>query len=151
MRLTPSERDRALARPRSAISSGARPTRRRRAKPSSSTRDDLADAVDVALDDVAAEPVGGPHRQLEVDPVARPRAPPSAVTLRVWFIASVSKPSASAAVAVRQTPLTATESPAAISRREPGRDPQPRAVGAGLERLDRADVLDQPGEHLTTP
>ena len=33
-------------------------------------RDDLADAVDVALDDVAAEPVGGLHRQLEVDPAA---------------------------------------------------------------------------------
>ena len=99
---------------------------------------------------MAAEPVRGPHRQLEVDPSAGSR-PPSAVTASVWFIASVSKPAASTAVAVRQTPLTATESPAAISARERGRDPQARAVGAALDRLDRADVLDQPGEHLTTP
>ena len=78
--------------------------------------------------------------------------PPSAVTSSVWFIASVSKPSASAAVAVRQTPLTATESPRAISAAEArwrcagGRRRAPRST-----RLDRADVLDQPGEHLTTP
>ncbi len=76
---------------------------------------------------------------------------PSAVTSSVWFIASVSKPPASTAVAVRQTPSTATESPRAISGAERGRDPQPRALGAGLEPLDRADVLDQSGEHLTTP
>src|SRR6185312_13239546 len=30
-------------------------------------REDRGDAVDVALDDVAAEPLAGPHRQLEVD------------------------------------------------------------------------------------
>src|ERR1044072_1258162 len=41
--------------------------------------------------------------------------PPRAVTSRVWFIASVAKPLASTAVAVRQTPSTATESPVAIS------------------------------------
>src|SRR4029077_8624527 len=40
---------------------------------------------------------------------------PSEVTFRVWFIASASKPPASVLVAVRQTPLTATESPEAIS------------------------------------
>ena len=45
----------------------------RRAKPSSSTASDLADPVDVALDDVAAEAVGGLHRQLEVDRGRRPR------------------------------------------------------------------------------
>ena len=32
--------------------------------------DDLADAVDVALDEVAAEAVAEPHRTLEVHPVA---------------------------------------------------------------------------------
>src|SRR5882672_11122293 len=47
----------------------------------------------------------------------RPAGPNSliAVTSSVWFIASVSKPSPSAPVAVRQTPLTATESPGATS------------------------------------
>ena len=34
-------------------------------------RDDRADAVDVALDDVAAEPLVGGDGALEVDPVAR--------------------------------------------------------------------------------
>ena len=33
-------------------------------------REHGGDAVDVALDDVAAEAVAGPHRQLEVDPGA---------------------------------------------------------------------------------
>ena len=40
---------------------------------------------------------------------------PITVTSSVWFIASVAKPLASASVAVRQTPLTATESPRPIS------------------------------------
>src|ERR1044071_704676 len=40
---------------------------------------------------------------------------PSAVASSVWFIASVSKPSASTPVAVKQAPSTATESPRSIS------------------------------------
>ena len=59
------------------------------------------------------------------------RSGPSEVSASVWFITSASKPSRVAAVAVRQTPLTATESPSAISPAERGRDPQPRALGAG--------------------
>ena len=53
-----------------------------------------------------------------------------------------------ASTAVRQAPLTATESPAAISRGEPGRDPEPGAVGAGA-RPPRPcpSVRDQAGEH----
>ena len=77
--------------------------------------------------------------------------PPSAVTDSVWFIASVSKPSVSTPVAVRQTPLTATESPGSIWLGQPGRDPQPCALGAAVDGLNRAQILDQPREHVTTP
>ena len=54
-----------------------RAIRTTRARPSSRTDSTLAGAVDVALDDVAAEPVAGAQRQLEVDRVARRRAAPS--------------------------------------------------------------------------
>ena len=109
--------------------------------------DHAAGAVGVALDDVAAEALVGARRQLQVDPGAGAPARRSRSPRSVWFIASVSKPSASASVAVRQTPLTAIESPRPISRPEAGRDPQRAPLGAGLDALHAADVLHQSGEH----
>ena len=44
---------------------------------------------------------------------------PSAVTSRVWFIASTSNPTSLTVVAVRQMPSTATESPSPISETRP--------------------------------
>ena len=114
-------------------------------------RDDLADAVDVALDDVAAEPVGGLHRQLQVDRGARPRRRRA----RSPRASGSSPRSRSRSRRPRSRSgrrrSTATESPRRDLGRQRGRDAQAGAVAAALERLDRADVLDQAGEHLTTP
>jgi hypothetical protein len=52
---------------------------------------DLADAVDVALDDVAAEAVLHPHRALEVDRIAGDRRP-SVVRDRVSSVTSALPP-----------------------------------------------------------
>ena len=103
------------ARRRSGASSRAARRARRRAKPSSLTSATSAGAVDVALDDVAAEAVAGAQRELEVDAGRPARAAPRVVSSRVWFITSASKPPVVAAGAVRQAPLTATESPSASS------------------------------------
>ena len=86
-------------------------------------------AVDVALDDVAAEPVGGAQRQLEVDRRAGPSAP-SEERRSVSSITSAAKRPSSIAVAVRQTPLTAIESPVAELRGERRR----RRAGAPRRR-----------------
>ena len=71
----------------------------------------------MALDDVAAEAVLGAQRELEVDRRARPSSP-SEERSSVSSIASAVKRPSPISVAVRQTPLTAIESP---SRRSPAR------------------------------
>ena len=48
-------------------------------------------------------------------------------------------------------PSTATESPSRDLGDEAGGDPQPGAVVAAVDVLDLPDVLDQAGEHVTTP
>ena len=76
----------------------------------------VPDAVDVALDDVAAEPLVGGDRALEVDPVARAATPPSEVLSRVSCMTSaVQRVVVRSATTVRQQPLTAIESPSAAS------------------------------------
>ena len=93
-----------------------RAMRTTRAKPSSASRRDAADAVDVALDDVAAEPVAGAQRQLEVHLRPRRRAAPSDdAAQRLGHHVGARTVSAPAPRAVRQTPLTATESPSESS------------------------------------
>ena len=101
------------SRRRSAAGSGRRLDRRRCARSRPRARRATApSAVDVALDDVAAEPVVGAQRQLEVDPArpaptSRERRAPQRLVHHVGAEAlAVGSPTA-----VRQTPLTATESP----------------------------------------
>ena len=111
MRLTPRDRRPSRARPGSARGRPGRAIRSRRAKPSSVDRAHLADAVDVALDDVAAERLAGAQRRLEVDRRARRRA------RRAWSARASGSSRRrrsrrrATAVAVRQTPSTQTESP----------------------------------------
>ena len=129
VRLTPLERDRALARPRSAAARGrARRGGAGRSRPrSTETTSPTPSTWPWTMWPPSRSEACIASSRLTRPPASRP---PSAVTSSVWFIASVSKPSASASVAVRQTPLTATESPSAISRAERGRDAQPRALAA---------------------
>jgi len=76
--------------------------------------DDGARPVDVPLDDMTAEPVGRPQRELEVD--RRPAcAPASELRCSVSFITSVVNVDGAISVAVRHTPLTAIESPSRSS------------------------------------
>src|SRR5882724_4861753 len=88
---------------------------------------DLADAVDVTLDDVAAEPVGEADGPLEVHGVPAVRAPRQ-VRRSVSSTASAAHQPSPSSTAVRQQPLTAMEAPrtassrtvvASISRRAP--------------------------------
>ena len=70
--------------------------------------------VDVALHEVAAEPVGQPHRALEVHRIARPRV--AEVGAGEGLVDDVGlAPAVADATTVRQQPLTAIESPSAAS------------------------------------
>ena len=90
---------------------------------------DRADAVDVALHEVPAEPGRQGRRPLEVDPLARPRAEPSADRSNVSFITSAVNTSPSTSTTVRQTPLTAIESPwRGVARSPTGRARRARAA-----------------------
>ena len=91
-----------------AVRAERRTSRRARSRPRASSRT-VRDAVDVALDEVPAEPVGRPQRQLQVH-----RARPRATSRRARSVAA-SRASRRrrtrrrrSSVAVRQTPLTAT-------------------------------------------
>ena len=126
-----------------------RSSRRGRSRPRA-TRATVADAVDVALHDVAAEAVGRAQRQLEVDRVARARARPSEERRSVSCITSAREARRRrSSVAVRQTPLTATESPSrelARRARSATRSRTPSPVGVDARRpCPRSG--DQPGEH----
>ena len=93
----------------------------------------------MTLDDVAAETVGGAQRELEVDRAA-PAA--SASELSQGLVHDLGDERApSIAVAVRQTPLTAIESPAASSAAScvATRQPTPSA-----ERSHADDLPDRP-------
>ena len=77
--------------------------------------DDLADAVDVALDDVAAERVAGPQRRLEVDRRARLEVAERGQRRASGSSRRRRSRRRRARSTVRQTPLTATESPSPSS------------------------------------
>ena len=104
--------------------------------PSGSTRADAADAVDVALDDMAAERLAGPQRRLDVDAVARPEAAERRARERLRDGVEGELPS-STATTVRQTPSIATESPTRRRRRS-------RRVDRGARRRRRLDRDDAP-------
>ena len=74
-----------------------------------------ADAVDVALDEVAAESVGQAHRAFEVDRVADARATPSACARASRRPRRRPTSRRRSSTTVRQQPLTAIESPIAAS------------------------------------
>ena len=133
VRLTPSRRDRAPARPRSAAAPGRAPTRRRRAKPSSSTE------TTSPTPSTCPWTMWPPSRSEAFIASSRlTRSPGSSAAERGHRRASGSSPRprsrrASAAVAVRQTPSTATESPAAIS----GAERRSRSAAARRRRRPR--------------
>ena len=116
---------------------GPRPARGGRSRPRS-TRAHLADAVDVALDDVAAERLAGPQRGLEVD---RGRRLELAERGQRRASGSSRRPRSrrrrgdvdGQADARRPRPSR----PRASSPAKPGARSQPRAVVVALDRLDR--------------
>ena len=123
---------------------------RRRAEAVRDDRRDPADAVDVALDHVAAEAVLGAHRQLEVDRAAG-TASASELSLSVSFMTSALNQSPSTAVAVRQTPFTEIESPSASSAASSLATRRRTPSAELLDADDLPEVGYQAGEQLTTP
>ena len=99
-----------------------------------------ADAVDVSLDDVPAEPAVGAQRPLQVDRPARRRAAPSAVTRRVSGDTSMHHGGPSRRITVRQTPLVARLSPSASSGPSVVSSSSTRAAGLGWRRRARVPV-----------
>ena len=101
-------------------------------------RADRAGAVDVALHDVPAEAILGAQRRARGSRArpARSCAERGALERLGHRLRAGSRP-ASTSVAVRQTPLTAIESPSASSRGERAGDPQRRARAVALERPRR--------------
>ena len=102
----------------------------------------------MALHDVAAEPVLRAQRQLEVHPRALGDAQPATSARSVSCITSAVNAPPAIAVAVRQTPLTATESPSPSSPASALVDADAHAVARRLDARHRAQVGDQPGEHV---
>ena len=118
-----------------------------RTRRSGAGADDLADGVDVALHQVAAEAVLEADRSLEVDAVAG--AERAEVGAGVGLVGHVGLPpagSASKATTVRQQPLTAIESPSATPSSTtvaPMRRRGPSRAGHGPQLLDDAGEHDQ--------
>ena len=98
-----------------------------RAKPSSRTAATVPIAVDVALHDVAARGARRRAARARGSPAARAQLAERRAPQRLVHRVGGEAPS-SICVAVRQTPLTATESPSAISRGERRAQHEPRAV-----------------------
>ena len=113
-------------------------------------RVDLAGAVDVALDDVAAEPVAGAQRQLEVDRVARPeraeRAAPQRLLHHVGGEAVTVGLDRRQADAVDRHRVARAELAGELAAHA-----QAHAAAVALERLHRPGAGHEPREHLTTP
>src|SRR6185436_13789390 len=105
--------------------------------------DDLADAVDVALDEVAAEAIGQSHRTFEVHGIARLQV--AEARALPGLVADVGLPPAVA-------PLDDGQAAAVDGDRRPhldvvqdGRTGEPQAVGG--PGVDPTELLDDPGEH----
>ena len=110
--------------------------------------DDRADAVDVALHEVAAEPGGQVAARSRLTGVAGgERAERGAVAASRFITSAVNVPPA-ISTTVRQTPLTAIESPCAASAVTVGAADARRAASpCQVERDDLAELLDDAGEH----
>ncbi len=109
-------------------------------------RDDRADAIDVALHDVPTEAIGSSHRQLQVDSVAGLQPSQRGHLQRLVHGLGLE----SIRVGGTRGQAGAVDGYRVAQRHlcaKPARNPQPCAVGAGVDRLDRPNVLDQPGEH----
>ena len=134
------------ARPRSATrrprrSSPSRPgsaegvrrarSRAPREKPSARSDGDRADAVDVALHDVAAERLAGAQRGLEVHAVAGARRRPSVLRSSVSCMASNAR---APGVDVDRRQADAVDRDGVARRRRRPRDPVRRATGASSHR-----------------
>src|SRR5581483_5809618 len=113
---------------------------------------DLADAVDVALDDVAAEAVGQADGPFEVHPVAGPQGSEARAAQRLLH--RVGRPPAVAAPDPREFDhgqAAAVDGDGGAEDdvlQDGGRfDLEARPGGVGLDRPDRAELLDDAGEH----
>ncbi len=128
------------------ISSGPSATRRRRAKPSSAVESNLADSVDMALQNVPAEPIRRLHRQLQVDPIARSQAAQGGHLQRLVHRLGLEP----AGVGLRRGqagPVDRDRVAGRDLRPQIRGEPQPSAIGPGLDGLHSSDVLNQTGEH----
>src|SRR3954453_23206770 len=112
-----------------------------------------AESVDVALDDVAAETVGGPQRRLEVDPRVRLHAPERRAPQRLVHHVGAEQlaaahPHGGQADAVDRDGVALAQ--LAGQRRAHG---QAHAVAGLVDPVDGAEVLDEAGEQgpVTTP
>ena len=122
---------------------GARPIRIRRANPSSVASEDRAEAVDVTLHDMAAEPIGGPQRELEIHVRSRAPGRPARSRASVSFIASATNESSrerhrGQADAVDRDRVAGAE----LGHKRRG-DRDPRAVVRALDPRHRAESLEQ--------
>ena len=126
VRLTPSSVIEPFSTESRAISAGSS-TVRRAPSPSGSSARTRPTAVDVALDDVAAERLAGAQGRLDVHARARLEAGEGRAGDRLRNGVEGDRSRSSAATAVRQTPFTATESPSAV-----------RAAASGAWILRRA-------------
>src|SRR4051794_30609773 len=109
-----------------------------------------AEAVDVALHDVTAQAVGGAQRQLEVDRRARlhfaERRPAQRL---VHHIGAEELPPAHADRGQAHAVDRHRVALAQLGRQRRA-DAQPDAVGVLVDTVDRAEILDKPGEHGAT-
>ena len=112
-------------------------------------RRDGGGAVDVALDDVAAEPAVGGHRALEVDAVARSERAQAAAGERLGH--DVDREAGR--VVLGHGEADAVDGDGGAVRRvaddEGSVDAQHGRVGAVLDRRDGAQLLDDSGEHVS--
>src|SRR3954452_21080521 len=112
---------------------------------------DRSDAVDVALDDVAAQARVGLQRQLEVD--ARPRLELAQRGAAQGLVHDIGAEQLAAAQPRRRQADAIDCDAVAFGElaRERRRDRDPHAVLRGVHGGHCPQVLDQPGEHVTTP
>ena len=115
-------------------------------------RSDLTRGVDMALDDMAVEPAVGPQGPLQVDSIALARPEPRLDRRRVSATTSArDRCRRPTSTAVRQTPLTARESPTSRPiARSPTSSTRRRPPLTSSHPFDRAEGFDDPGEHGLT-
>ena len=112
---------------------------------------DGADAVDVTLDDVAAEPGGRGDRALEVDPVARLDAGEAGLVERLLH--DVGGPGVAVALGDGEAAAVDGDRVAqpGIRQHVLGVDGEPDGIALVLDPGDGAELFDDPGEHQLSP